>query len=347
MVSVCFIGVGNWKILLSADRPRVPEANSLDRIPNMGKKIIIDCDPGIGDAVALCAALFDPDLDVLAVTATGGTIPADRATLNVRALVELLDPPRYPRLGAASATKNAPVIDDSQLHGPNGLAGLELPVSGRQHQHPSEKVIAELIRLYPGEITVVCLGPLTNVARVLQREPGLAQDFGRILISGGAVTHPGNVMPGVEFNMFFDPSAAEIVFQSATTKTLIPLDASTQVSFGLDLMEDLPSRATRAGQLLHPLLQFAFRKNHQLMGRESIPLYDPVTLLAVLEPELFTWTDMAADVETGGRLARGQTMFDRRSPREWSFNMEVAQSVDVEVARLQVIRRLRFAGQMT
>ncbi len=313
----------------------------------MAKKVIIDCDPGIDDAVAICSALFDPRLEVMAVTATAGTIHAERATANVRAIIELLDPPRYPRLGAASPMAGAPVIDDLELHGPDGLAGLELPVSGRQHEHPSEKVIAEIIRLNPGEVTIVCLGPLTNLARVINREPSLITDIGRVVISGGAVTHPGNVTPAAEFNMYFDPESAQAVFHSATTKSLVPLDVTQQVMFSLDLIEKLPLKSTRAGGFLHRVLPFAFRKHHQLLGREAIPLYDPVALLAVTEPELFTWQEMAADVETTGRLTRGTTVFDRRSPREWSFNMEVAQSVDADVALQQVVRQLRFAGQLT
>ncbi len=313
----------------------------------MAKKIIIDCDPGIDDAIAICAALFDPRLDVLAVTSTAGTIPADKATANVRALIEHLDPPRYPRLGAASPTPNAPVNDDSELHGFNGLAGIELPVSGRQHEHPSEKVIAELLRQNPGEVTVVCLGPLTNLARVLQREPSLSEEIGRVVISGGAVSHPGNVTPAAEFNMYFDPVSAQAVFHSATTKSLVPLDVTHLAMFGLDLIEKLPIRSSRAGSLVHRLLQFAFRQHHQLLGRETIPLYDPIALLAVTDPEIFTWQEMAADVETKGRLTRGATIFDRRTPREWTYNMEVAQSIDTDVAHQQIVRQLRFAGQMT
>src|SRR5690606_34472063 len=118
------------------------------KIAIMTRKVIIDCDPGIDDAVALCLALFDPRLDVLAITAAAGVVEADQATTNVRAIVGSLDPPRYPRFGAASPCENAPVADDNELHGPDGLANCNFVVTDRQHQHASEKVIAELLRLH-------------------------------------------------------------------------------------------------------------------------------------------------------------------------------------------------------
>ena len=117
------------------------------------------------------------------------------------------------------------------------------------------------------------------------------------------------------------------------------------VAFGIDLIEQLPPKHSRAGGLLHRLLPFAFRSYIQLLGRETIPLYDPVALMAFLEPELFQWEDMAVDVETHGELTRGQSVCDRRQHRQWSFNAEVARSVDTTAIANQVVRGIRFAGQ--
>jgi len=313
----------------------------------MTRKIIIDCDPGIDDAVAICMALFDPRLDVLAITATAGTTSAEQATTNVNAIVTQLDPPRYPRIGRAAPTSDAPVTGDSHLHGRDGLGNCHLQVSDRQHQGASEKVIAELLRKHPNEITVVCLGPLTNLARLFQRDPAVIPLVDKVVISGGAVTHAGNATAIAEHNMYFDPVSAQEVFASGTTKSLVPLDITEQITFGVELIELLPSKFTRVGALLQQMIPFAFRVAHQQLGRELIPLYDPTTLVSVLEPELFTWVEMAGRVETTGELTRGATVFDRRLRPAWQDNMEVAQEVQIDEVKDMLIRGLRFAGQQS
>jgi purine nucleosidase len=315
----------------------------------MARKIIIDCDPGIDDAVAITLALFDPRVELLAITAAAGRIDADLSTSNVQSLVNHLDPPKYPRIGAAQPIENAPVENDLELHGSDGLAGFTTTLStgGRQHRQTGDKVIGEILRQYPGEVSLVCLGPLTNVAKAFQRDPGLEEIVDRLIISGGAIRHGGNITPASEFNMFFDPDAAQSVFHSATTKSLIPLDVTETVLFGLEWVDDLPPKYTRAGALLHRLIPYAFRSHHQLLGRELIPVQDAVAVLAALEPELFKWEEMAGDVETQGVITRGATIFDRRQKRGWQNNMEVAIGVDVQQAKTQIVRGLRLAGQET
>ncbi len=311
----------------------------------MTRKIIIDCDPGIDDAAAVCAALFDPRLEVLAITPTAGTVTAEQATVNVHAIVAQLDPPRYPRIGKATPPDNGAVCDDTYLHGRDGLGDCDFENSGRQHQTPSEKVIGELVHQYPDEITLLCLGPLTNLARLCRRDPGAIPLLNNVVISGGSMSAPGNASPIAERNMFFDPESASEVFASATTKSLVPLDVTEQVLFGVELLEKLPSKFSRAGSLLHKVLPYAFRTAHQKLGRELIPLYDPTVLLAVVEPELFGWESMAGKVETHGELTRGATVFDQRLRREWPMNMEVATSVDANEAIAAIVRGLRYAGQ--
>ncbi len=313
----------------------------------MTRKIIIDCDPGIDDAIAICIALFDPRLDVLAITATAGTVEASQATDNVTAIVGQLDPPRYPRIGKASPAEHAPVLDDSHLFGSDGLGECNFEPAGRQHQMPSEKVIAELLHQNPDEITLVCLGPCTNLARLCRRDPVAVGLIDKVIISGGSVSYPGNATTTAERNMHFDsPSAAE-VFASATTKSLVPLDVTEQVRFGVELLDKLPAKDTNAGAMLSKMMRFAFRSAHQNLGNELIPLYDATTVVAVLEPDLFVWQNMAGRVETRGEYTRGMTVFDQRLHRQWNLNMEVAVSVDHKVACESIIRGLRYAGQQS
>ena len=313
----------------------------------MARKIIIDCDPGIDDAIAVCIALFDPRVEVMAITAVAGTVDAVEATRNVNAIVSHLDPPRYPRIGKAMPTENAPVSNQWDVHGPTGLGDFDIAISGRQHQTPSDKVISELAHQCPNEITLVCLGPLTNLSTLCLRDPDAVRLIDKVILSGGALDAPGNATPVAEFNMHFDPVAASEVFASPTTKSLLPLDVTDAVLFGVEILDQLPSKRSRAGSLLHQLLPFAFRTFHRKLGRELIPLYDPIALMAILEPSLFTWEPMAGKVETKGEFSRGATLFDKRLRPEWSMNMEVAVDVDVSDAEALVLRSLRYSGQQT
>lgn len=289
----------------------------------MGRKVILDVDPGIDDAMALCLALGNPDLEVVAVTAVGGNVSPTQSTRNVQTIIEQLDPPRWPRLGAASEPDNRLAVDRRRLYGSDGLGETSFAVAERQHLLPSEKVICDQVRDAPHLVTIVALGPLTNIARAFIRDPELPTLVGQIVIMGGTVSGPGNITPAAEFNMFCDPVSAQIVFRSPSTKTLVPLDVTNRVELSYDLFNRLPDESTRSGQLLRQLLPHAFRGYRQQFGLEGIHVHDTVTLMAVLRPELFTTKSMAGDVETQGDLTIGETVFDRRRAPAWRHNMEV------------------------
>jgi purine nucleosidase len=314
---------------------------------SMARKVILDVDPGIDDAVAMCLALFDPRLDVVAVTAVAGNVPAEQATRNVQAIIEQLDPPRWPRIGVAAEPEHSPAVDARYIHGADGLGNANFQVAELHHQHPSEKVICDEIRAAPEEISILALGPLTNIARVLQRDPGIAVMMGQLIISGGTVTAPGNITPAAEFNIHCDPLAAQMVFRSLTTKTLVPLDVSNQVTLGYDLLDLLPDESTSAGRFLRRTVPYVFRSYRQNLGLESIHLHDAVALIAATHPELFEVEEMAGDVETAGQITLGATVFDRRSVIEWRTNMEVATQIDAVAARDYIIRGLQLAGKQS
>ena len=185
----------------------------------MAKKVILDVDPGIDDAVAICLALADPSLDVLAITAVGGNVQPDQATRNVHTIIEQLDPPRWPRLGAASSERMLRV-DARHLFGTDGFCGAHFPVAELHHQRPSVKVISDEVRGAPGEVTIIATGPLSNIAAALQQQPDLAEMIGQLVILGGTVSGPGNVTPTAEFNVYCDAEAARDVFRSPVTKTI-------------------------------------------------------------------------------------------------------------------------------
>ena len=312
----------------------------------MPRKVILDIDPGIDDAVALVMALFDPRLEVLAVTATGGNVPAEQATANLQALVGLLDPPRLPRLGLAPADTALPE-KPFNMHGADGLGGINLPRAQLHGGHVSEKVIWETLRAHPREITIVALGPLTNLSRVLTRDPSVVELIGEVVIAGGTVQGAGNVTPVVDFKFYCDPRAARHVVREPVTKTLVPLETTGQVIFGFDLLDQLPDDSSRAGDILRRMLPHAFRAHRQLLGSEGISMHDVVALVAVTNPELFERTTVAADVETGGELTAGMLVVDRRTVRQWRPNLDLLVNCDVPAVKDCILRGLAVAGAGT
>ena len=213
------------------------------------RKVILDVDPGVDDAAALTMALFDERLEVVAVTAVGGNVPAEQATRNVQTIIEQLDPPRWPRIGAARMTQVAAEVDGRATHGSNGLGGVEFPTAGLANIHPAEKVIADEIRAAPGQVSVLCLGPLTNLAKVFAGDVDLVEQVDRVVIMGGADRGSGSITAAAEFNFYYDPPAARYVLHQQANHTIVPIDVTRQVEFGFSLLEELPPASTRGGQV--------------------------------------------------------------------------------------------------
>ena len=312
----------------------------------MPRKVIIDTDPGIDDAVAVTLALFDPSLELLALTATGGNVFPNQATRNVQTIVEQLDPPRWPRIGAAPEDNPLPA-DGRLLHGQNGLGNAEFPFAGLANIHPAEKVLCDEVRAAPEEVTVLCLGPLTNIARAMQRDAEFCSLVGRLVIAGSTINTPGRVSAVADFNFFCDPLSARRVIKSSATKTLIPLDVSSELTFNFDFLSQLPAETTRAGKFLRQVLPFAYRAQRQVLAQEHITLHDVAALVAVTNPELFETEMLSGDVETEGELTSGMVVFDRRksSIREGRPNIDVALKADVTAMRDCVLRGLENAGK--
>jgi inosine-uridine nucleoside N-ribohydrolase len=310
----------------------------------VARKVILDVDPGIDDALAVALALFDPRLDVLAVTATGGNVSAQQATINVQTIIEQLDPPRLPRLGAAPLDTSL-AEDGRQLHGPDGLGNASFPVAELHNMHPAEKVLCDEVRASPEEITIIASGPLTNIARAMQRDPNFAAMVGRLVIVGGTVTGPGNVTPAAEFNMYCDPLSARTVLRSRMTKTLVPLEVTSQYIMTFDQFDLLPAETTRVGAFLRRVLPYAFRSHRQVLGLEGIYIDGALGVVAASNPELFETRDMAGDVETQGELTAGATIFDRRQARQWRSNMDVVTNLDLAAVKDCLLRTLSEAAR--
>lgn len=312
----------------------------------MSRKVILDVDPGIDDAVALAMALFDPRLDVVAVTAAGGSVLPEQASGNLQAVVTYLDPPRLPRIGLAPADIHLSE-KPFNLHGSDGLGGIDLPRAQLHGGHVSEKVMWETIRANPREITIIALGPLTNLSRLLHRDPSIVEIIDRVIIAGGTVHGSGNMTATADLNFYCDPLAARHVLREPFAKTLVPLETAEQVVLDFDFLEQLPDECSRAGMLLRRMLPHAFRAHRQLLGSEGICLHDVVALVAATNPELFERSAVVADVETAGDLTAGMLVIDRRQFRQERPNADLLVNCDATAVKDCILRSLATAAAAT
>ncbi len=308
----------------------------------MARKVILVADPGIDTAFAIALALFDPDLDVLALAATAGNVPAEQATRNAHILVEQFDPPRWPRIGAALPVEYD--TDGRRLHGPNGLGGLSFPCAELHHTHPSDKLITDLVRQNPKEVTLVTMGPLTVLARALDRDPDLPGLVQRIVCMGGAWHEPGNASAVAEFHFYCDPTAARQVLRCGAPLTLIPLDVSRKLLLAPSDLLELPNPESHACRFLRQVVPFGIGATANLYGIEGFHLKDLLALVPLALPGALSTRSMSVDVETRGELTRGMSVVDARAQPAAKPNVDLAAGVAVDAVRDYMKRTLARTG---
>jgi inosine-uridine nucleoside N-ribohydrolase len=308
----------------------------------MPRKVVLVADPGIDGAFALALALHDPELEVLGVAASAGNVDAAQATQNVHIVVEQTDPRRWPRIGAALPVEYE--VDGRNLHGPKGLGGVSFPCAQLHHQHPSDKLLSDLVRQHPKDVTVVLLGPLTVLARAFDRDPELPALIHRLVCVGGAWHEPGNASAVAEFHFYCDPPAARQALRCGTPLTLIPLDVSRKMLFSPRDLLELAASESRTGRFLGQIVPFGIGATSNLYGIEGFHLKDLVGVAAVSLPAALTTKPMAVDVETRGELTRGMSVVDSRPMPSGTPNVDLAVAVDTAAVREYVDRLLRRAG---
>ena len=304
----------------------------------MAHKVIVVTDPGIDGAFAVALALLDPDLDVIGLAASAGNVPAEQATRNVQILVEQLDPPRWPRLGAALPVEYD--VDAQRLHGPGGLGGVEFPCAQLHHAHPADKLISDLVRQYPKEVSVLLLGPATVFARALDRDPDLATLVERVVVVGGTWHEPGDASAAAEFHFYCDPVAARQVLRCGAPLTLLPLDVTRKALFSPADLLQLGGLETRAGRFLGQIVPHGIAPTAGLYGVEGMYLLDVLGPLALTHRGAVSTRAVAADVETRGELTRGMSVIDVRWSTSARPNVEMAVGVDLQAVRQYVQRTL-------
>lgn len=316
-------------------------------------KVIIDTDPGVDDALALLLALASPQLDVVGITTVCGNVPVGQGTKNLFRLLHHLNPPPGLLVGQGAAR---PLEEDLEtavhVHGSDGLGELDLVLTAEgAMRYPAvrlppllstaQEVWNECVRRYQDEITLITLGPLTNVAVALKVNPLTVQKFRSVIVMGGAIGVPGNVSPVAEFNMYVDPHAAHRVFHAGLPLTLVPLDVTTRVGVTREVLKTWTSssRDPRC-RLVADMTTKAFDFAEQVEGHGQLYFHDPTAVLAAIESSLLRTEPLHVEVEVVGRVSRGATVADRRQrrPEEKSNpNMQVAVDVDAERA-LSLIR---------
>lgn len=307
----------------------------------MSKKVVLISDPGIDGAFAIALALYDPDLEVVGMLATAGNVPADQATKNVRIILDQLDPPRWPRLGAAPNVDYS--MDGTKLHGPLGLGHTDFPCASLHHLPSSEKLLVELARLHADELTVICMGPLTVLSRAFDLCPDLCELLKRIVVVGGSMQEPGNAGPVSEFHFGCDPEAARrILHCKATLLTLVPLDVTRKVLYAPTELLGGVTELSPAYHFLRQVVPFGIAATSNLYGIEGFYLKDVLGIAAVAIPEAFHFKHMHVDVETQGELTRGMSVFDRRYWEKTTPNAEVMMEVDTKALRQYINRVIGY-----
>jgi inosine-uridine nucleoside N-ribohydrolase len=304
----------------------------------MAHKVVLLTDPGIDGAFAITLALFDPDIDVLGLAASAGNVKAEQATRNAQTVVEQLDPPRLPRFGTALPIDYD--ADGTRLHGPSGLGSAKFPCAQLHHKLASDKLISDLVRQHPKEVTVVALSPLTVLARAFDRDPELPQLMQRLICLGGAWHEPGNASPVAEFHFYCDPPAARQVLRCGAPMMLVPLDVTRKLVFSPSDLLQLPNPESRASRFLREIVPFGIGATANLYGVEGFHLKDVLGVAAVALSGAISTRPMAVDVETRGELTRGMSVVDAR-PTAPKPNVDLAVGVDVQAVRDYMARILR------
>ena len=288
---------------------------------------------GVRGALALSAG----ELEVVGLAATAGNVPAEQATRNVHRLVEQIDPPRWPRLGAALPVEYD--VDARALHGANGLGGVDFPCVQLHHPHPGDKLLADLVRLYPKEVVILLLGPATVFARALDRDPELAALVERIVMVGGAWREGGDATAAAEFHFYCDPARAPGAALRAPIM-LLPLDVTRKAVFSPTELLHLPNQDSPTTRFLSRIAPPAIAASAGLYGVEGCYLQDVFGLVALLQPQAFKTRPVPVDVETRGELTRGATVCDVRWGATAKPNVDLAVDVDVGVVRQFIQRTL-------
>jgi len=309
----------------------------------MTRKIIIDCDPGQDDAVALLLAFASADeLDLLGITTVGGNVPLELTQRNARMMCDIAGVDNVPVFAGCAEPLNRRLETAEAIHGSTGVNGIDVfePETALQEQHAVDFIIATLLAAEPESITLVPTGPLTNIATAIQREPQILSHVERIVLMGGAMREGGNRTPSAEFNILVDPQAADIVFRCGRPITAMGLDVTHQVLSTEDRVDRIRALGNSVAVATADMLSFFDRYDTVKYSSKGAPLHDPCTVAWLLRPDLFEGKDCNIAVEIESELTMGHTavdfwhVTDRPINATWIHAVDAPAFYDFLIARL-------------
>lgn len=308
----------------------------------MARPVIFDCDPGVDDCIALMVALASPqDFDVLGITTVAGNVPLETCTHNALALTALVGRTDVEVYAGCPRPLVEKAVAARHIHGETGLGAAKLPDPAREasQTHAVDFLIEVLRAAPPGGVTLAPTGPLTNLAVALIKAPDIAEGIREIVLMGGARREGGNISASAEFNMYADPHAARVVFQSGLPITAIGLDTTLQLRCTPVRHRALESAGNVAGKTAADMIGHVNQVYGEIYGSEGAALHDPCVVAYLLAPELFTTVPAAIDVETRAGLTRGHTSVDVFSAEEacnarWATTLKAEPVFDLLLERI-------------
>ena len=292
----------------------------------MSRRIILDCDPGHDDAMAILLAHGTPEIELAALTTVAGNHPLELTTLNARRICTLAGI-TAPIAAGCSSPLLRPLVTAPEIHGTSGLEGYEWGEPS-VHVVPDHAVdvIVDMVMASPGDITLVPVGPLTNIAMAVRREPRLAERVREVVVMGGAYTR-GNVTPAAEFNIFVDPEAAAIVFEAGWPVTMIGLEVTQMAGATREVFSRITALRNPISDAVVGMLEFLREQVMREHGFDAPHIHDACAVACVARPELVKYQDARVDVEVTGRFTSGMTVTDFQPGA--AFNSKVGTSLDV------------------
>ncbi len=279
------------------------------------KRVIIDTDPGTDDAMAIILALNSPELKVEALTVVPGNVDGKQGLENALKIVSLAGRCDVIVAGGAQHPLNQKLITAQYWHGPNGLAGVELPPTKcKPDPRFGPDLIIEMVHKYPHEITLIPVGPLTNIALAVSKDPSIAFLVKDIVIMGGSITG-GNVNGAAEANIYNDPEGAQIVFNAGWMVTMVGSDVGERTLITRKYLAELQSSHGPQSDFIAKIADFYLNRSEK-SGYSGAAMYDPLAVGTAIDPTLVTLKDMHVDVETKGEFTRGETVANRMGSDE-------------------------------
>ncbi|MEO9339433.1 nucleoside hydrolase [Mesorhizobium sp. SB112] len=294
------------------------------------QKIIIDTDPGQDDAVAILLALASPELEILGITAVAGNVPLKLTENNALKICELAGKTDIKVYSGAVRPLLRELVTAEEVHGKTGLDGPDLPEPQMklQPQYAVDFIVETLLAHEAGTVTLCPLGPLTNIALALLREPKIAPRIKQIVLMGGGFFEGGNITPAAEFNIFVDPHAADVVLKSGVPIVMMPLDVTHKALTTAPRVAAIRALGNKVGTATAEMLEFFERFDVEKYGSDGGPLHDPCVIAYLLKPELFKGRLCNVTVEIGSELTMGMTVVDWWGVTKRPKNAQVMREID-------------------